>query len=70
MTRNTARRYRVPVFIGGTFEISPTMGKGFKLDEAPPANYPEVIMFTAGTGIAPLKAIIESEALQVGFLLA
>ena len=41
------------------------MGKGFNLEKAPPAEFPYLFIFATGTGIGPIKALIESHALKV-----
>ena len=40
------------------------MGKGFPVDTVPPEDVDTVLLFATGTGIAPVKALIESGALQ------
>lgn len=46
-------------------DVSPVIGSGFPVDRAPPAKYPTLVVFATGTGIAPIKALIESSALDV-----
>ena len=47
--------------------MSPVMGKGFSVESVPPAEVPYLFIFATGTGIGPIKALIESHALQVYF---
>lgn len=44
------------------------MGNGFKVGQLPLDQFPTLLLFATGSGIAPVKALIESEDLQV-FLL-
>lgn len=46
-------------------DVSPVMGKGFPLDRAAPEQAPYLFIFATGTGISPIKALIESGELQV-----
>lgn len=41
------------------------MGKGFPIERAPPSEVPYLFIFATGTGIGPIKALIEANALQV-----
>lgn len=41
------------------------MGNGFPLDRAAPEQAPHLFIFATGTGISPIKALIESGELQV-----
>ncbi len=50
---------------GDVVDVSPVMGKGFPLDRAAPEQAPYLFIFATGTGISPIKAIIESGELQV-----
>eukprot|EP00899_Mesostigma_viride_P014885 jgi/Mesvir1/23398/Mv21092-RA.1 len=45
--------------VGGEVEMSPVMGKGFKVEELPANEYPYLLLFAAGTGISAIKAFIE-----------
>lgn len=36
------------------------MGKGFAINGAAPSDYPTLLLFASGTGISPLKALVES----------
>lgn len=48
---------------GTTWPTSPAMGKGFPVDSlAEDVN--TVLLFAAGTGISPIKAVIESGKLD------
>ncbi|KAK9842094.1 hypothetical protein WJX81_008186 [Elliptochloris bilobata] len=51
---------------GDFVDVSPVIGSGFPVDRAPPEKYPTLVVFATGTGIAPIKALIESSALDVG----
>jgi ferredoxin-NADP reductase len=42
------------------------MGKGFPVDRAPAAAFPTLLLFATGSGISPIKALIESGALDAG----
>lgn len=44
--------------------VSAPMGNGFNVDSVPPADFPTVLIFATGSGISPIKALIESGALQ------
>jgi len=50
---------------GDEVDVSPVMGKGFPLDRAQPEQAPYLYIFATGTGISPIKALIESAELQV-----
>lgn len=41
------------------------MGKGFRMERAPTADHPTCLLFATGSGISPIKALIESNELQV-----
>lgn len=41
------------------------MGNGFKVGQLPVDKFDTVLMFATGSGIAPIKALIESDDLQV-----
>lgn len=43
---------------GASVEVSPVMGKGFILDEVPGAD--TILIFATGSGISPIKALIEA----------
>ena len=51
--------------IGTSVEVSPVSGPGFRIETAAPEEAPQVFMFATGSGISPIKALIESGALQV-----
>lgn len=40
-------------------------GKGFPVDAIPAASFPTVLLFATGSGISPIKAVIESGVLDV-----
>ena len=42
------------------------MGKGFPVDKVPPTAFPKVLLFATGSGISPIKALIESGRLETG----
>ncbi|KAG2486349.1 hypothetical protein HYH03_014930 [Edaphochlamys debaryana] len=48
---------------GAEVLVSPPMGKGFPLDRLPAASTPAVLLFATGSGISPLRAVIDSGAL-------
>ncbi|KAF5832117.1 hypothetical protein DUNSADRAFT_12128 [Dunaliella salina] len=50
---------------GSELKVSPVMGKGFPVDQIPAASFPTVLMFATGSGISPIKAVIESGVLEV-----
>ena len=50
---------------GDAVDVSPVIGSGFPVDRAPAEKYPTLVVFATGTGIAPIKALIESSALDV-----
>ncbi|KAK1419847.1 hypothetical protein QVD17_29227 [Tagetes erecta] len=46
---------------GDVVELSPVMGKGFNTDEISPAEkYQSVLIFATGSGISPIRSLIES----------
>eukprot|EP00270_Netrium_digitus_P007795 TRINITY_DN228_c0_g1_i4.p1 TRINITY_DN228_c0_g1~~TRINITY_DN228_c0_g1_i4.p1 ORF type:complete len:341 (+),score=65.63 TRINITY_DN228_c0_g1_i4:46-1023(+) len=50
---------------GERVSVSPVMGKGFQVDLLnPPENFPTVLLFATGSGISPVRALLESGALQ------
>eukprot|EP00884_Botryococcus_braunii_P006234 jgi/Botrbrau1/15611/Bobra.0264s0011.1 len=51
---------------GDQVDVSPIMGKGFPVDRVPPGLASTIYIFATGTGIAPIKALIESGTLQAG----
>jgi hypothetical protein len=51
-------------------DVSPVMGKGFPADTVPPEKVSTIILFATGSGISPVKALIESGALEVCLLFA
>jgi ferredoxin-NADP reductase len=54
---------------GDVIDVSPIMGKGFPTQTLPPEQFPYLFIFATGTGIAPIKALIESGDLQVGAII-
>ncbi|KAG2422477.1 hypothetical protein HXX76_016001 [Chlamydomonas incerta] len=48
---------------GDAVAVSPVMGKGFALDRLPASTTRSVLLFATGSGISPLRAVIESGAL-------
>ena len=46
-------------------DVSPVMGKGFNLAAVPVQDVPTLLLFATGSGIAPIRALIDSERLQV-----
>ncbi|CAI0447352.1 unnamed protein product [Linum tenue] len=46
---------------GNVVELSHVMGKGFGIDQIePPEKYPTVLIFATGSGISPIRSLIES----------
>ncbi|XP_031387852.1 fruit protein pKIWI502 isoform X2 [Punica granatum] len=46
---------------GDVVELSPVMGKGFDIARIdPPKDYPTVFIFATGSGISPIRSLIES----------
>ncbi|KAK4779866.1 hypothetical protein SAY87_015972 [Trapa incisa] len=46
---------------GDLVELSAVMGEGFDVDRIePPEDYPTVLMFATGSGISPIRSLIES----------
>mmetsp|Transcript_9082 Transcript_9082/g.12340 ORF Transcript_9082/g.12340 Transcript_9082/m.12340 type:complete len:325 (+) Transcript_9082:111-1085(+) len=45
---------------GGTLEMSPVMGKGFDMSKAPTDAFGTILIFATGSGISPIKALIEA----------
>ena len=52
-------------FIDTEVEASPVDGPGFRIERAGPKQAPKLLIFATGSGITPLKALIESGDLQV-----
>ena len=51
---------------GSDLDVSPVMGKGFQVKErAPLASCPNVYLIATGTGIAPIRALINSGELDI-----
>ncbi|GIL50738.1 hypothetical protein Vafri_6886 [Volvox africanus] len=48
---------------GTEVSVSPVMGKGFPLDRLPASTTSAVLMFATGSGISPIRAVIDSGAL-------
>lgn len=49
---------------GAEVDASPVMGKGFPVDRIPAADVDRVLLFATGSGISPLRALIQSGALE------
>eukprot|EP00882_Tetradesmus_deserticola_P006381 GHRQ01006711.1.p1 GENE.GHRQ01006711.1~~GHRQ01006711.1.p1 ORF type:complete len:324 (+),score=160.03 GHRQ01006711.1:989-1960(+) len=49
---------------GAEVAVSPVMGKGFSVDQIPADAHPTVLLFATGSGISPIKALIESGDLE------
>ncbi|CAL1381685.1 unnamed protein product [Linum trigynum] len=46
---------------GDVVELSQVMGKGFAIDQIdPPEKYPTLLIFATGSGISPIRSLIES----------
>ena len=50
---------------GDEVQVSDVMGKGFPVDRIPPSDVQHVYIFATGSGISPIKAMIESGVLDV-----
>lgn len=46
-------------------QVTSVMGKGFPIEKLPAAEVTHVWIFATGTGIAPIKALIESPSFEV-----
>jgi hypothetical protein len=53
------------VCLGEEVDVSPVMGKGFQVDKVPADSFSTLLMFATGSGISPIKALIESGELNV-----
>lgn len=62
---NTASEQLAQLKAGEKVEVSPVMGNGFKVGQIPVEKFDTVLMFATGSGIAPVKALIESDDLQI-----
>jgi arabinosyltransferase len=40
--------------------VSPVMGKGFPMEKVPPEAFDTMLIFATGTGISPIKALIDA----------
>lgn len=49
---------------GAELAVSPVMGKGFPIDRLPAVTTPAVLLFATGSGISPIRALIESGMLD------
>ncbi|KAL6566361.1 hypothetical protein OROGR_001976 [Orobanche gracilis] len=46
---------------GDIVELTPAMGKGFDIEQiSPPENYLTVVIFATGSGISPIRSLIEA----------
>ncbi|EPS72052.1 hypothetical protein M569_02710 [Genlisea aurea] len=46
---------------GEIVDLTPATGKGFDVDQiSPPENFPTVLIFATGSGISPIRALIET----------
>lgn len=50
---------------GSEVSVSNVMGKGFPVDRIPPSDFDRVYIFATGSGISPIKSLIESDSLDV-----
>lgn len=48
---------------GDTLGVSPAMGNGFDLGKAPASETPNTLLFATGSGISPIRSLIQSGAL-------
>lgn len=46
-------------------DVSHVMGNGFPIDKAPHETIKELLIFATGSGISPIRSLIESGALEV-----
>lgn len=51
---------------GAAVSVSPAQGKGFPMERCPPSAFPTLLIFATGSGISPVRALIESGALGAG----
>ena len=58
------RRDQKRIVAGSEIHASPVMGKGFPIDKCPPETFPTLLIFCTGSGISPIRSLIESDALQ------
>ncbi|KAK9837357.1 hypothetical protein WJX84_001967 [Apatococcus fuscideae] len=49
---------------GGNVDVSHVMGKGFPMDKAPHETIKELLIFATGSGISPIRSLIESGIIQ------
>ncbi len=54
---------------GAQVDASPVQGKGFPIERIPVDSHSTVLMFATGTGISPIKALIESGDIKVWFFM-
>jgi ferredoxin-NADP reductase len=45
-------------------QVSQVMGNGFSVDSVPPAIAETMLIFATGSGISPIKALIDADALE------
>jgi NAD(P)H-flavin reductase len=46
---------------GDKVELSQVMGSGFRMDQvAPPEDFPTILLFATGSGISPIRSLLES----------
>lgn len=45
----------------GVIEVTDPMGKGFRLEMLEPEDVEEVILFCTGTGLAPIRSLVEEQ---------
>lgn len=63
--------YFVQIFIYCNFNtgdevlVSDVMGKGFPIEKIPPEDCTNILIFVTGSGISPIKSLINSNAFQV-----
>eukprot|EP00199_Chlamydomonas_sp_CCMP681_P002847 CAMPEP_0119106850 /NCGR_PEP_ID=MMETSP1180-20130426/6405_1 /TAXON_ID=3052 ORGANISM="Chlamydomonas cf sp, Strain CCMP681" /NCGR_SAMPLE_ID=MMETSP1180 /ASSEMBLY_ACC=CAM_ASM_000741 /LENGTH=313 /DNA_ID=CAMNT_0007092245 /DNA_START=52 /DNA_END=993 /DNA_ORIENTATION=+ len=50
---------------GAKLSVSPVQGKGYPIDTVPAEQFPTLLLFATGSGISPIKALIESGLLEV-----
>eukprot|EP00210_Caulerpa_lentillifera_P005276 g5041.t1 len=50
---------------GDDVKVSEVMGKGFPIERIPSERISQILIFATGTGIAPIKALIDSSSFQI-----
>lgn len=61
---NSTANLIVNLSAGDKVAVSPVMGKGFPMEKVPAADFDTMLIFATGSGISPIKALIEAGALD------